>query len=249
MRGSREAHHGHGDHGHGDHGHAEHDQAGHGRIGDVLRGARRYELVATIACGGRRKAAFDEIVRLSGAAPGDRVLDVGCGTGYLTRRTAVAVCRGGADGRVSGLDPSPPMVAYAARTAPGCCTFQLGVAQQLPYRRESFDVVVTSLALHHVPAKLRPAAVGEMLRVLRPGGRVLVVELHPLHTPLAIRLAQLTRLGPLGRLFGRGDHGHHHDRVEGLADLVADAGFEVLDSGELRHRLTYLLAARPAAAA
>ncbi|MGV7756179.1 methyltransferase domain-containing protein, partial [Mycobacterium kansasii] len=82
-----------------------------------------YEVVTEIWFGGRRARVWDRLVGLSGAGPGERVLDVGCGTGYFARRIAGAV---EPEGSVVGIDPSQSMLHYASRHAPAHCTFVVG---------------------------------------------------------------------------------------------------------------------------
>jgi ubiquinone/menaquinone biosynthesis C-methylase UbiE len=193
----------------------------HDGSGGELRHPRRYELAATIGFAGLRRRVFDGLVALSGAGPGDRVLDVGCGTGYLTRRVARAV---GADGSVVGIDPSGPMVAHARRTSPPHCRFHIAGAQAIPEPDASFDVVVSSFAVHHIPTDLRTDAFREMHRVLRPDGRLLIADLRPT-TGLSV-------------------HQIPGDVVERVTDLVTGAGFRITDTGTRRPRLYYLLAER-----
>ncbi|MFI1164625.1 class I SAM-dependent methyltransferase [Streptomyces sp. NPDC020801] len=198
---------------------------------------RAYELCGALCFAGRRGRAFTRLAELSGAGAGDRVLDVGCGTGYLTRRMAARV---GPAGTVTGVDPSPPVLAYARRrsTARGSapCTYREGVAEDLDLPDASFDTVVTSLMLHHLPQELRPAALCEMCRVLRPGGRLLVVEFRPPKSAVGRRLVH----------GGAGD-AMAHNRVDLLDGLIRDAGFEVRGGGDVRPWLTYVQAVRPAA--
>ena len=194
----------------------------HDGSGGELRHPRLYDLAAAVAFGGFRRRVFDGLVTLSGAAPGDRVLDVGCGTGYLTGRVARAV---GPGGSVVGIDPSEPMVVYARRTSPANCRIQVAGAQAIPEPDASFDLVVTSLAVHHIPADLHGDAFREFHRVLRPGGRLLVADLRP-------------GTGPLGL------HEVAADTVERVTALATAAGFGVTGSGTRRPGLYYLQAGR-----
>ncbi|MHC3470108.1 class I SAM-dependent methyltransferase [Streptomyces sp. 7R007] len=203
--------------------------------GVTITTPRAYELFGDVCFAGRRHRAFTRLAELSGAAPGDRVLDVGCGTGYLTRHMAARV---GPDGTVTGVDPSGPVLDYARRRAPrpgsAPCIYQEGTAESLDLPDASFDTVVTSLMLHHLPEELRPAALREMYRVLRPGGRLLVAEFRP----------PRNRLGRL-LVHGATCHAMAHHRVDLLDTLVADAGFEVSGTGDVRPWLSYVRAARP----
>jgi SAM-dependent methyltransferase len=100
--------------------------------------------------------------------PGDRVLDVACGTGVLAREISL---RAGSTGRVAGLDPGPGMLAVARQRAPAV-EWREGVAESLPFPSESFDAVVSQFGLMFFTDRRK--AIGEMLRVLAPGGRLAV---------------------------------------------------------------------------
>lgn len=100
--------------------------------------------------------------------PGQRVLDVGCGTGIVAREIALRV---GSGGRVVGIDPSPGMLAVAEELAPAV-EWRQGVAESLPFPDESFEAVVSQFALMFFDD--RRLALREMLRVLAPGGRLAV---------------------------------------------------------------------------
>ncbi|ODU08945.1 MAG: dimethylmenaquinone methyltransferase [Rubrivivax sp. SCN 71-131] len=105
----------------------------------------------------------------AGLAPGQRMLDVGIGTGLVAREALTLL---GGNGSVVGVDPSPGMMGQV--DLPGVQLLQ-GRAEQLPCEDASFDFVCMGYALRHVGDVA--AAFSEFLRVLRPGGRVLVLEI------------------------------------------------------------------------
>ncbi|WP_119726827.1 class I SAM-dependent methyltransferase [Thermomonospora amylolytica] len=210
-----------------------HDHAEHADAGGTIDHPRAYELMAEIGFLGRRREIFTRLAALAGARPGHRVLDVGCGTGYLTRILAPVV---GPAGQVTGVDPSTPMIECARRRAPDNCSYLVGEGQALELPDAAFDVVVSSLAVHHMPAAGRGAAVREMFRVLRPGGRLLIAEFRPPANPLLAHLVGMLT-GPAMRQSPR----------ELLGDLIPQAGFHLIDEGDLPVMLTYVRALRPAA--
>lgn len=200
---------------------------GHTRI----RRPRLYAIVAAIGFGGRRRATYDHLVKLSGAETGDHVLDIGCGTGYLTRRAALAV---GPAGRIEGIDPSPEVIAYANRRAPANTTFTVAAAEQLPHPDNAFDIVLSSLAIHHIDADKRADALREMYRVLRPGGWLLIADFRLPRNKLARRF--------IGHATG---DAMQHNAIDQLPDLIASAGLRVTGRGGEKHSLRYIQAVRP----
>ncbi len=124
--------------------------------------------------------------------PGQVVLDVACGTGVLARAAAGRVGRAGS---VVGLDRNEGMLAVAKRKAPEI-EWRQGLAESLPFDAERFDAVVSQFGLMFFED--RPAALREMMRVLRPGGRLAVAVWAPLDaSPGYAAAAEL-----LQRLFG-----------------------------------------------
>jgi putative AdoMet-dependent methyltransferase len=115
----------------------------------------------------RYDEVLDRVVRLSGAGPGKRILDIGTGTGRLAERL---LARGA---EVSGVDPSQRMLDKAA-AKPGCHGVELIRLKEpflnLPYAKEAFDATVSTYAFHHVYPLKKPGGIREMVRVLKPGG-------------------------------------------------------------------------------
>lgn len=119
----------------------------------------------------RRRASFDALV----PCPGDRLLDLGCGNGLLTEELSRAV---GENGAVTGLDPSDDMLAAARERLAGRKNVQLvaGKAEALPFPDGSFDGAVSLQVFEYFDDVTSPLR--ELHRVLRPGGRVVISDMH-----------------------------------------------------------------------
>jgi demethylmenaquinone methyltransferase / 2-methoxy-6-polyprenyl-1,4-benzoquinol methylase len=122
-------------------------------------------------------------LRRAGLRPGMKVLDVAMGTAAVGRGAARIV---GPGGLVVGVDPSQGMLAEAAKVFKGPRV--RGYGQALPIKSEHFDFVTMGIALRHV-SDLR-AAFSEYLRVLKPGGRVWILEGHVPRSPLGQRMTR-----------------------------------------------------------
>lgn len=162
-----------------------------------------------------------DLVRLAALHPGERVLDVACGTGVVARLASEQV---GATGTVAGLDVDPGMLAVArSATPPGMpIEWHEASAEAMPLLDASFDVVLCQMGLQFVPDK--HAALREIWRVLARGGRLLLNAPGPtprLFTAMGEALARHIGAEAAGFV----DHVFSlHDAVE-IQDLVRDAGF------------------------
>ena len=165
------------------------------------------------------------IGRLAQIKAGDRVLDVGCGSGRLTM---AAQEWAGADGQAVGLDPSPEMIRVARKNAERAgskAKFELGLAESLPFPDGSFDVVLNRLMLHHLPEDLKQRGLAEMRRVLKPGGVCLIVDFEPPKSGL-LRLIVENHLTLMA-----------HVDVRNYLPLLMEAGFTDIETGPTSSKL------------
>jgi ubiquinone/menaquinone biosynthesis C-methylase UbiE len=200
--------------------------------GAVVHSAAWYDLLVWLLTLGRERRFRERLVRPARLQRGETVLDVGCGTGGL----ALAAKREVGTGTVFGVDASPEMIERAkrkARRAQVDVNFQTGLAESLPFTDSMFDVVLSTVMLHHLPGETRRRGVQEMRRVLKPGGRLLGVDFG---RPIGGR-----KKGLLGHIHRRGGVD-----ARDLIALVTDAGLEVVENGPAgKWDLQFILARKP----
>ena len=122
--------------------------------GRVIHWARYYDLFGRLISFGRDKAIRQRLVSLAAPAPGESVLDVGCGTGTL----AIAIKPRVGGGEVNGIDASSEMIEVAKEKAAKTgaeIDFQVALIEAIPFPDASFDFVTSSLMLHHLPDDLK----------------------------------------------------------------------------------------------
>ncbi len=125
----------------------------------------------------------DELITAAALRPGERVLDVACGTGTITRLAAELV---GSTGVVAGLDLNPGMLAVAREVTPAdySISWYQSNAESMPIEDGAYDVVLSQLGLQFMADK--PAALAEMYRVLAPGGRLALSVTGPTPPPFVV---------------------------------------------------------------
>jgi ubiquinone/menaquinone biosynthesis C-methylase UbiE len=193
--------------------------------GLVLHATARYDLLLQLATFGREHAFREKVLRLARLEPGEAVLDVGCGTGTLAIAAKHQV---GPTGTIDGIDASPEMIARARRKAAKArvdVAFT-AAAQALPFPDARFDVVLTTIMLHHLPRTGRGQCASEIRRVLKPGGRVLAVD-----------FASSTR-EKRGFFMHLRLHSHGRVTLEEIIDLLSAAGLTVIETGAVGFRDT-----------
>jgi ubiquinone/menaquinone biosynthesis C-methylase UbiE len=203
----------------------------HGTRNGIIHRAAQYDLFVKLATLGRERSLRERMLDLARVQPGESVLDVGCGTGTLA---IAAKRRVGDAGTVDGIDASPEMIERARKKTMRAhvgVAFQTAAAELLPFETSRFDLVLSTVMLHHLPRDVRPQAIQEMRRVVKPHGRILIVDFGK-------RTAE--HRGLLA-------HFHRHGRVS-LADLtllIESASLSLIESGSVGiGTLIYVLANR-----
>lgn len=201
--------------------------------GLVLHGiARFYDVLAWLFMRGREGEFREKVVDLARLQPGESVLDVGCGTGTLA---ITAKRRVGATGTVYGVDASPEMIARAFKKARKIgveVVFKKAMVEALPFQDESFDTVLSTLMLHHLPPAAREQCAREMRRVLKPGGRVLAIDFA----------TSGKKKGVLPHLHRR----HGSVKLHDIIAVLSQAGFNIVESGAVGMKdMHFVLATAP----
>jgi arsenite methyltransferase len=159
-------------------------------------------------------------------APGEDVLDIGSGPGFLASDMAAAV---GPKGRVCGIDASDAMVAMSSKRCAGqpWTEFRTADAARLPYPDHSFDVAVSTQVYEYVPDI--PAALAELSRVLRPGGRAVILDTD--YGSLVIHTEDQARMD---RVLAAWDHHFAHSNLpRTLSRQLRDAGFAIRERSSI----------------
>lgn len=162
-----------------------------------------------------------DTIRIAALRPGERVLDVACGTGVVARLAAQQV---GPTGAVAGLDLNPGMLAVARSATPPDTTIEWheASAEEMPLPDSSFDVVLCQMGLQFVPD--RAAALREMHRTLKPGGRLVLNVPGPVPPVMEIMAEGLARhVG--AETAGFVHHIFSLHNVDEVRDLLSGAGF------------------------
>jgi ubiquinone/menaquinone biosynthesis C-methylase UbiE len=205
--------------------------------GRTIRWAAFYDGLVNTLTLGHAGMLRDITVANAQLKPGEHILDVGCGTGGVT---LPAKQRVGKNGIAAGIDPAPEMIAVARQKASRKgleIDFRVGVIEALPYPDASFDVVTSSLMMHHLPQDVQARGLAEVYRVLKPGGRLLIADMLRLSASLHDRLFSFLTLHGSRQRFG----------IQDLPDEIKTAGFEnvrLLDKSFLT--IGFLWAEKPA---
>jgi ubiquinone/menaquinone biosynthesis C-methylase UbiE len=174
---------------------------------------------------GREGALRDETVSLAQIKPGDCILEAGCGTGTLT---LAAKRRAGPSGKAFGIDILPGMIELSrtkAAQAKEDITFQTGSIDNIPFPANEFNVVMCSFMIFHMSEGVRRKGMAEIHRVLKPQGRVLILDLALPTQAFSRVIARMLFGGML-----------QHDMRE-LLPVMESAGFSNVETGPVKFRV------------
>ena len=144
------------------------------------------------------------------------ILDVGCGTGAQLARYQPAGCA------LYGIDTSPAMLAVAQKQLGSAADLRLESATAMPFDDQTFDLITSTLVLHEMAPATRDEVLAEMQRVLKPNGRLLLIDFHP--GPYRFPKGWFTKafITVSERMAGRDHYRHyrHFMGAQGLPNLI-----------------------------
>ena len=191
--------------------------------GSTIHWASQYDIFSGLLGLGVNRPNSRMVIELARVKPGDTVLDVACGTGSLT---LTALSYAGPDGKVYGIDAAPEMIEVAKNKASRSgleIGFEVGLIENLAFPDATFDVVISRLAIHHLPDDLKRIGFAEILRVLKPGGHLLIADFRQPTNPVINHITSALV----------GSH-MMQTNVWDLPSMLASAGFVEITSGPTR---------------
>jgi ubiquinone/menaquinone biosynthesis C-methylase UbiE len=174
---------------------------------------------------GRERVLREETVNLAQMKAGDCVLEIGCGTGTLT---LAAKRKAGPSGKAFGIDIIPGMIEASQRKAAEAneeITFRSGSIDDIPFSENQFDVVMCSFMIFHMSETTRRKGIAEIHRVLKPQGRLLVLDMALPAQPLPRAIAKM--------LFG----GMLEHELQELRPLMEASGFSNIEIAPANFRI------------
>lgn len=204
--------------------------------GSMQGWGKTYDRIVSLLTLGQEEKLRQASLKEAHIRLGEHILEVGCGTGSLTLR---AKANAGRQSQVYGIDIAPDMLETARMKAQKAgleVRFELGRIEQIPFPEGQFDLVLSSLMLHHIQGnEAKQQGIKEIFRVLKPGGRVLIVDFAPPANPVLRWLVS----GIVG-------HAMIEKSVMEFAPMLETAGFANIKTGLTTSRfLAFLSGTRP----
>lgn len=151
--------------------------------------------------------------------PADKILDIGCGTGILCQMMSARL-HPEEGGCVTGIDAAGKMIEIARKKRGSThCLFEAMAAENLSFASESFDGIVSSLFYHHVPLDLKKQSLSEAFRVLKPGGKLVIADMHTPTTFIGKLVSHVSRWFFMQPQIAENIRGV-------LPDLIVEVGFQ-----------------------
>ncbi len=162
-----------------------------GRTLDYAAGI--YDIFEPMCMLGKETEINQLIINLLAIKKFHKILDLGCGTGVLSALISKELSEK-TGGLSVGIDAAGKMI-EAARKKRGSktCRFEVAAAENLPFDNESFESVVSTMFFHHIQLDLKEKALSEAFRVMRPGGRLVIADMHIPTTFLGALISHLSR--------------------------------------------------------